>query len=370
MHEVIDTHDTDRRRRSGARRRLLLLGAIAFAPLGVAAQRPAACDSVALPVVPPATSVMRTVAPAGQAVYAPPGSSHEDIRAAGVCVAVFDRAGGSVVSADTTDKAGLFSLDTLPPGEYVLVAGASTLHLAVQPIRVPTDRSRISVSRLLVHLRSRPDPRPSTVTLVTNPALRQELIDRLAQDQQVRFAMIAEGADHPSPEVLARIDSLAARNEARMRTIVAQSGWPRRDLVGMDGSEAAFILVQHAGHVFQRQMLPIVEGAYRRGDLSGQDLALLTDRVLVGDGRPQRYGTQAVPIENWVNRQPVLQPIEDSANVDRRRAALGLQPLEDYIDALRRMYLPKRPSAPGTHGSGRTGERPMQLSPASPRNDL
>lgn len=346
MHEVIDPHDVDRSRTTGARRFFIVLGAIAFAPMGAAAQRPAACDSVAPPVVSPQARVMRTAAPAGQAVYAPPGSPHEDIIARGVCVALFDRAGGLVVRGDSTDEHGLFAFDTLPPGEYVLVAGMPSLHLAAQPIRVPTDRSRLSATRLLVHLRSRADSRPSTVTLVSNPALRHELLDRLAQDQRVRYAMIAAGADHLSPEVLARIDSLAAANQARMRTIVAQHGWPRRDLVGMDGSEAAFILVQHAGHLFQRQMLPIVEGAYRSGDLSGQDLALLTDRVLVGDGKPQRYGTQAVPIEKWVNRRPVLQPIEDSVNVDRRRAALGLQPLQDYVDALKRMYIPKRPSTP------------------------
>ncbi len=123
-----------------------------------------------------------------------------------------------------------------------------------------------------------------------------------------------------------------------MRAIVRQYGWPGPELVGKDGTEAAFLLVQHSNLAFQKEMLPLVQNAYRSGKLSGQSYALLLDRVLVGEGKPQVYGTQAKRFEEWKGKEPVLEPIEDEANVDKRRAEVGLSPLAEYIELLKRLY--------------------------------
>ncbi len=313
-------------------------------PLAVAgAQRPAACADIAYVAPAPDKAPAQSVSPAGQAVYAEPGNPHEDLGAGGVCVALFGAADRTLVRADTTDARGLFEFDAIPQGDYVLVVGAKSLHAAVRPVHLGAASARANLPRLLVHLHETSDPRGSHVTLVTDPALRRQLLAHVADDQAVRNAMIAGGADHAAPATLARIDSVDAGNLAWMRTLVRQRGWPGRDLVGMDGTEAAFLLVQHAGHGFQKEMLPLVEAAYRRGDLAGQDLALLTDRVLVGDHRPQRYGTQALPVTQWVSHEPALYAIEDSAGVDARRAQLGMQPLAEYLQLLKRMYFPARP---------------------------
>jgi hypothetical protein len=67
------------------------------------------------------------------------------------------------------------------------------------------------------------------------------------------------------------------------------------------------------------------------GEVSRQDLAYLTDRVLVNDGKKQRYGTQM-----GMNFEP--QPIEDAGNVDQRRAEVGLPPLAEYVKLAREQY--------------------------------
>jgi hypothetical protein len=131
-----------------------------------------------------------------------------------------------------------------------------------------------------------------------------------------------------------------AANVERMKAIVNQYGWPGPELVGHDGSEAAFLLVQHADLAFQQKMLPLVEKAYRSGGLTGQDYALLLDRVRVAEGKPQVYGTQAKRFAEWNGPEPTLQPIEDEANVDKRRAEVGLPPLAEYKEFLKRMYFP------------------------------
>ena len=99
--------------------------------------------------------------------------------------------------------------------------------------------------------------------------------------------------------------------------------------------------LQHAEYAVQKEMFPLVRDAYRANKLPGQFYALLFDRVLVREGKPQVYGTQAKGLDQWKGKEPVLEPIEDEANVDRRRAEVGLPPLSEYRVTLKRMYFPK-----------------------------
>lgn len=176
---------------------------------------------------------------------------------------------------------------------------------------------------------------------VANPALRQELLNRVKQDQGIRNEWIKKGVLNDDITLLKRMQGIDSDNTARMKVIIKQYGWPGPELVGQDGTEAAFLLVQHADHEFQKQMLSKVREAYEGRKLSGQDYALLLDRVLVGEGKRQVYGTQAKPIAQWKGEEPVLQPIKDEENVDKRRAEVGLPPLLEYKKMLQDVYFPK-----------------------------
>ncbi len=181
---------------------------------------------------------------------------------------------------------------------------------------------------------------------VRKPALRQELLKRVEQDQAIRKELISKGSANPDKAVLERMQAIDLDNSKRVRAIVRRYGWPSPELVGRDGAEAAFLIVQHADLVLQKEMLPLVEKAYRSGGLMGQSYALLLDRVLVGEGKPQIYGTQAKRFEEWKGQEPVLEPIEDEANVDKRRAEVGLFPLSEYREMLKKFYFPQDKSKP------------------------
>jgi len=135
---------------------------------------------------------------------------------------------------------------------------------------------------------------------------------------------------------MVRTDSVDALNRARLKTMIAEHGWPTPRLVGPEGAEAAFLIVQHSINdpAFQREYLVYLEGAFRRGEAAGQDVALLTDRVRQGEGKLQLYGTQATIQDSGL----VVDPIEDPTELDRRRAALGLPPHAVYLRALRKAY--------------------------------
>jgi hypothetical protein len=81
-------------------------------------------------------------------------------------------------------------------------------------------------------------------------------------------------------------------------------------------------------------MLPLVRKAYVAGELQAQNYALLQDRVLVGDGKPQIYGTQF----KIIGKELVPDPIEDESNVDQRRAEVGLPSLGEYLAMMKRLY--------------------------------
>ena len=117
-------------------------------------------------------------------------------------------------------------------------------------------------------------------------------------------------------------------NRRRVRALVAD-GWPTAADVGTDGLEALFHLVQHADLALQREALGPFRAAWRAGDLEGQLLALLTDRVRMGEGRPQLYGSQ---LRATASAGMALYPIEAPEAVDARRAAMGMPPLADYLD--------------------------------------
>lgn len=191
-------------------------------------------------------------------------------------------------------------------------------------------------------VRVTPSPSQSTgASSVAYPALRQELLKRLERDQAIRDEWIKKGVEKHDAEFEARMNDIDSSNTARMKEIVKQFGWPGPELVGEDGRDAAFILVQHADYQFQKEMLPLVLEAYRAGKLPGQFYALLLDRILVREGKPQVYGTQAKGADQWKGKEPVLEPIEDETNVDKRRAEVGLPPLAEYLVTLKQMYFPK-----------------------------
>ncbi|MEO5816480.1 MAG: DUF6624 domain-containing protein [Gemmatimonadaceae bacterium] len=108
-------------------------------------------------------------------------------------------------------------------------------------------------------------------------------------------------------------------------------GWPGRRLVGDTGSHGAWLLLLHADSdvALQRTALVHLERAVRAGDASGQDLAYLTDRVRLADGRLQVYGTQ-LQYENRGCASP--RPSENEAGLDARRALVGLEPISAYFD--------------------------------------
>ena len=122
-----------------------------------------------------------------------------------------------------------------------------------------------------------------------------------------------------------------------MHEIVAKYGWPGKSLVGEDGANAAWLLVQHADKdlSFQKDVLAKMEPMVKTQEVSAIDFGYLWDRVAVAEHRPQRYGTQ-------FDEKQEPRPIEDEAHVDERRASIGLPSMAEYREQMRKMYGPPK----------------------------
>jgi hypothetical protein len=177
---------------------------------------------------------------------------------------------------------------------------------------------------------------------VGDEKLRQELLRRMKEDQDARKKLIrlmsapkepGKKADLPDTKAMVEIDK---RNTAWLKEVIDGKGWPGKSLVGTDGANAAWLLVQHADldRAFQKRCLPLLAEAVKKGEATGIQLAYLTDRVRVGSGEKQVYGTQF----HTVDGKLVPQPIEDEANVDQRRKEVGLSSLDEYRKQMEKAY--------------------------------
>ena len=310
---------------------------------GAEAQSTSTCQAIDY-LEPPADSAEMAIDRLeGQAAFVPPGRPHATGSVIGACVLLFRRGAETPLTVGTADESGRFAFPRPEPGPYVLVAALDSFHDLAVSLQVSGIPPHPDAERgLLLHMRMEGADRGSSASVIRHLALRRELLEMERVDQAVRNELIQAGADIPSPELQSRMAAVDARNTARLQALVEDHGWPRAGLVGTDGAGSAFLILQHASHDVQKALFPLVEAGYREGTVPGGRYALLLDRILVGDGTPQVYGTQAEPFDAWIDGEPALAPIEDAANVDARRTEVGLMPLVEYREMLKRFYFPDR----------------------------
>lgn len=170
---------------------------------------------------------------------------------------------------------------------------------------------------------------PSAEGVSENKALRAELLKMEKEDQEIRKRLVS--TDYHDAAAISEGRKIDSRNTERMREIVREFGWPTKSLVGSDGSQAAWLIIQHSPDLeFQKKCLELMKSA-AEGEVAPVDIAYLTDRILMYEGRKQIYGTQ-LRIENGHH---ILYPIEDEKNVNARRKSIGLTSIEAYLERFR-----------------------------------
>lgn len=113
-------------------------------------------------------------------------------------------------------------------------------------------------------------------------------------------------------------------------SIIEKCGMPTLEIISEKEMTAVWLVLQHTDHLTRVKYLPYIEKAVENGDLEKRQLALTMDRILSGEGKPQLYGSQILPgcePGTWE-----YLPIKDPEYVNKRRAEVGLGPIQEYLD--------------------------------------
>ena len=161
-----------------------------------------------------------------------------------------------------------------------------------------------------------------------------EQLNKLAAKQQERIQ--DNVSDNKSSEtILKTIRTARDTNTTELCSLLKQYGWPTRDLVGEDGAKSMFYLLRNsATENLQRDLLPVIIAAVKKGEISKATFAAYFDRLRTNVGLKQIFGTQATIQNGFL----VLFPISDEQHVDARRKQYDLPPLKTYLRGLEQLY--------------------------------
>jgi hypothetical protein len=155
-----------------------------------------------------------------------------------------------------------------------------------------------------------------------NKKLAKEILQMTKVDQKIRKAFLNDAS------LAKELEKIDISNLKRLKKIIKKFGWPTIQLVGKRESNLALLLIQHADHdlKFQKFCLRLMIKEAKRGNVLWENVAYLTDRVLVNSDKPQLYGTQFYDRE----RELIPREILDISNLNKRRKRMGLEPFEKY----------------------------------------
>jgi len=151
-------------------------------------------------------------------------------------------------------------------------------------------------------------------------------------DQATRWKFVnAENNKAGSTEIDSLKDIMIEKdkqNLVKVNYILSKYGWLGPQAVGINGSQALFLVIQHADLNTQKMYLPMIIKAEKDGEILSSNLAILEDRINVREGKEQLYGSQG--FADKANGKIYIYPIADPDRLDERRKSMGMPPMKEY----------------------------------------
>lgn len=130
-----------------------------------------------------------------------------------------------------------------------------------------------------------------------------------------------------SNEILLEIDR---KNLEIVVSILETCGMPTLKQVERKHLTTIWLVLQHGDHYHRKKYFPYIEKAIKDEELPKSCYALMKDRILVSEGKPQLFGTQIGSLIDH-EKKLIVHEIEDPEYVDQRRAEMGLGPINEYL---------------------------------------
>ncbi len=114
-----------------------------------------------------------------------------------------------------------------------------------------------------------------------------------------------------------------------IESIFKTKGYPGKSMVGEPTNTVAWSVLQHSNKI--GEYLPLVKRAGEEGEIPMNLVAMMEDRYLMNEGKPQIYGTQG----RMDDDKNYIWPIQDPENVNKRRKEAGFDSsIEEYAKQL------------------------------------
>ena len=163
--------------------------------------------------------------------------------------------------------------------------------------------------------------------------VKEELLKLAFKQRELLMEVVSK--DQAKESDREKLHKLYEKNTVKLCEILKTSGWPTTAVVDREGVVAAFQILKTSGTFeLQRDLLPVIVAVIKKDPTQKSDFAGLYDRLRVGAGMKQLFGTQAVSVGGFL----ILYPIEDPTKVDALRAEYGLSPIDLYIKGLEQSY--------------------------------
>ncbi|MFW0717573.1 DUF6624 domain-containing protein [Pedobacter sp. N23S346] len=177
-----------------------------------------------------------------------------------------------------------------------------------------------------------------------NKDLKKQLDSILVQDQVFREYTDNQTTDLRKQEIarivgckrdyldkniwtlITKTDSI---NLIKVENIVQRYGYPGKTMVGEPTNTAVFLVIQHSPKI--AKYYPLIEEAGKNKEIHLTDVAMMLDRKLTEERKPQIYGTQLegkfiTDKQTGEKRQIIyVLPIENAKAVNNRRRKVGFE---------------------------------------------
>jgi hypothetical protein len=81
-------------------------------------------------------------------------------------------------------------------------------------------------------------------------------------------------------------------------------------------------------------MAPKLSNLVEEDEIVGADLASIIDKLLLADGKPQRFGS----VFRFEGDFMIMEPVEDPAHLGERRTRYLLMPMNEYVKGMETYY--------------------------------
>lgn len=177
-------------------------------------------------------------------------------------------------------------------------------------------------------------------------SLKQRLDSIAALDNKYRSLMQTQSLDERKKmgESMGLSEAEYSGDLSQMQTVLdsvnmvfieryfLNNGYPGKSVVGEESSLVAWNVLQHNPDKIPLY-LPLVKKAAEDGEIPKTSAAIMEDRYLMMEGKPQIYGTQGMSYDD--TRGSFIWPLENPENVNERRKEAGFEEtIEAYAKVL------------------------------------